>query len=80
MTKLKLFQFTIGDVDEPEIVMQQIVYARLRSKPEGKWALDNAASIMYTYDSNNNDWFYRVEVFADFEDPKLATEYKLRFA
>ena len=84
MTKLEIFSFTIGDVDEPELVMDMIVRSRLKSKAEGRWALDNATKIEYNItngdDTDWGKWYHRVNVFAHFEDARLATEYKLRFA
>ena len=84
MTKLQIFSFTVGDIDEPELVMDMIVRSRLKSKEEGRWALDNATKIEYNIvngdDTDWGNWYYRVNVFAHFEDARLATEYKLRFA
>ena len=76
--------FTIGDVDEPELVMDMIVSARLRSTKAGQWVLDNCKKIRYNYSDGAEteggySWYYRVNVFAEFADDKLATEYCLRF-
>jgi hypothetical protein len=83
MTRLEVLSFTVGDVDEPELVMDLIVKSRLKSKRAGVWVLDNAEKIEYNItDGDDTDWgkwYYRVRVYAHFADAKLATEYKLRF-
>ena len=84
MTKIQIFSFTIGEIDEPELALDAIVRHRLKTKTEGQWALDNATKIEYNItDGDDTDWgkwYYRVNVYAHFEDARLATEYKLRFA
>lgn len=76
-TTLTLDSFTIGDVDEPDLYIGQVV-DRILNSELGEW-LDSIGSAVYTHRFLDSDCFYyRVKITARMSEEN-AVYYKLKW-
>ena len=76
MTRIKILEFNVGDVDNIELVASMIVESKLKGTKQGQWALDNCKDIRYSISNRVEDYIICVE--ADVED-SAATYFNLRW-
>lgn len=79
MKTVELFSFKLGDTDDYEITTPLIVEDKIKTTPEGKWALNNNCEISYHLDARQYDYYHmRVCVTTELTD-KQATEFYLKY-
>ena len=76
MTRIKILEFNVGDVDDLDLVANMIVESKLKGTKQGQWALDNSKDIRYSISHRYEDYIIRVE--AEVED-SAATYFNLRW-
>ena len=70
-------EFTLGDVEDPEVYAAEPLYA-WQISDQGKWVLENAVEQPYwTQQIDPSHYGYRFSVRAKFKDKKI-TEWLLR--
>jgi hypothetical protein len=78
MTRIKILEFNVGDVDDLDIVAGMIVESKLKGTEQGQWALDNSKDIRYSILHRTEVLNYLIRVEADVED-SAATYFNLRW-
>jgi len=78
MTRIKILEFNVGDVDDLNLVASMIVESKLKGTEPGQWALDNCKDIRYSISHRNEVVNYIIRVEADVED-SAATYFNLRW-
>ena len=78
MTRIKILEFNIGDVDNLDLVAGMIVESKLKGTKQGQWALDNSKDIRYSISHRYEDYSYIIRVEADVED-SAGTYFNLRW-
>jgi len=78
MTRIKILEFDVGDVDEIDLVAGMIVQHKLKSTDSGQWVLDNIDNIRYSVLSGGPVSKYMIRVEADVDDAD-ATYFQLRW-
>lgn len=74
--KLKVHNFLMGDVDEPELYASAPL-AKWQETDKAKWLKENS-KVDLTYCINPYQWGFMVEIYADL-DHKRLTYYKLKW-
>ena len=78
MTRIKILEFSVGDVDNLDLVASMIVESKLKGTEQGQWALDNSKDIRYSILHRNEVLNYLIRVEAEVED-SAATYFNLRW-
>jgi hypothetical protein len=78
MTRIKILEFNVGDVDDINLVAGMIVESKLKSTKQGQWALDNSKDIRYSISERVEVLNYIIRVEAEVED-SAATYFNLRW-
>lgn len=78
MTRIKILEFNVGDVDNLDLVANMIVESKLKGTEQGQWALDNSKDIRYSISERAEVLNYIIRVEADVED-SAATYFNLRW-
>jgi hypothetical protein len=78
MTRIKILEFNVGDVDNLDLVDSMIVESKLKGTEQGQWALDNCKDIRYSILDRVEVFNYIIRVEADVED-SAATYFNLRW-
>jgi len=78
MTRIKILEFDVGDVDEIDLVAGMIVQHKLKRTDCGQWAIDNIHDIRYSILSDGPIDRYTIRVEADMDDA-AATYFQLRW-
>ena len=78
MTRIKILEFNVGDVDNLDLVANMIVESKLKGTAQGQWALDNSKDIRYSISHRYEDYNYIIRVEAEVED-SAATYFNLRW-
>jgi len=78
MTRIKILEFNVGDVDNLDLVAGMIVESKLKGTEPGQWALDNSKDIRYSISERVEVFDYIIRVEADVED-SAATYFNLRW-
>ena len=78
MTRIKILEFNVGDVDNLDLVASMIVESKLRGTEQGQWALDNCKDIRYSISDRVEVFNYIIRVEAEVED-SAATYFNLRW-
>ncbi len=68
----------MGDVDDPDIYVAEPIM-RWRQTNVGAWALENAQELSYNICPDPSTFGYRVDIVGKIDDPRIITEYYLRF-
>jgi len=76
MTRIKILEFNVGDVDNLDLVASMIVESKLKGTKQGQWALDNSKDIRYSISEQAEvlNYIIRVEV-----EDSAATYFNLRW-
>jgi len=78
MTRIKILEFNVGDVDNLDLVASMIVESKLKGTKQGQWALDNSKDIRYSISEQAEVLNYIIRVEAEVED-SAATYFNLRW-
>lgn len=78
MTRIKILEFNVGDVENLNLVAGMIVESKLKGTEQGQWALDNSKDIRYSISEEIEVLTYIIRVEADVED-SAATYFNLRW-
>jgi len=78
MTRIKILEFNVSDVDNLDLVASMIVESKLKGTRQGQWALDNSKDIRYSISERVEVFDYIIRVEADVED-SAATYFNLRW-
>jgi len=78
MTRIKILEFNVGDVDNLDLVANMIVESKLKGTEQGQWALDNSKDIRYSISDQADGLSYLIRVEAEVED-SAATYFNLRW-
>ena len=78
MTRIKILEFNVGDVDNLDLVAGMIVESKLKGTEQGQWALDNSKDIRYSISDQAEVLSYLIRVEAEVED-SAATYFNLRW-
>lgn len=69
----------MGDVDDIDIYVAQPIYD-WQQTAKGRWVMENAHSLTYLTQPDENYWGHRVAIRGEITDPKKITEYFLRWS
>ena len=78
MTRIKILEFNVSDVDNLDLVASMIVESKLKGTKQGQWALDNSKDIRYSISERVEVLNYIIRVEAEVED-SAATYFNLRW-
>ena len=78
MRTVKLFDFSLGDIENSPPNVKHLVESKLNGTPQGKWALDNGGTISFHLDVRIPEIGMRAIVTAIVTD-KEATEFYLKY-
>lgn len=70
-------QFSLGDVDDPEIYLAAPVY-EWQQTDHGKWVMENCKDVSYSVSTESDTFSYRVTIYGHLED-KEHTYYRLKY-
>jgi len=76
MLRIQVFDFDVGDVDEPHLVMPMIIDSKLKGCEKGQWVLDNSQNLRYSIQNDGTTWGYHIIVEAEVDDA-AATYFQL---
>ena len=76
--KIDFYTFTMGDVDDFD-VYANLAINRWQQTEQGQWVMANAHSLTYHTHPDDRDWGHRVTIRGQISEPKLITEYFLRW-
>ena len=76
--KINFHRFNIPDTDDPDIMVAEPLLAWQRTE-KGVWVMTHAHELTYYHRPDSNFWGYDVVVRGEIRDPRLVTEYFLRW-
>jgi hypothetical protein len=76
--KLRFHSFRLGDVEDPSIYAAPGILA-WQDTAQGQWAMNHARDVEFVIQTDPTDYGYQVVIQGQIDDPKLITEYHLRF-
>jgi len=74
---VKLHQFNMGDVEDPEIYAAHPIY-EWQQTDYGKWCMTNAVDVRYSISLDHNTYGYKAVISGDLED-KMYTFWLLKY-
>ena len=76
--KITFHRFNIGDVEDPDIAIAAPLL-EWQETTKGQWVMANARDLRYYTQPDTRFWGYDVAIRGEITDPRLVTEYFLRW-
>lgn len=76
--KLTFHRFNIADTIDPDIAAAEPILA-WQSTEQGRWVMQHAHDLTYHHQPDANYWGYDVVIRGKISDPRLVTEYLLKW-
>jgi hypothetical protein len=76
--KITFHRFNIGDVEDPDITIAAPML-EWQETAKGQWVMQHARDLRYYTQPDSMHWGYDVAIRGEITDPRLVTEYYLRW-
>lgn len=76
--RITFHTFSMGDVEDPEIMAAQPIYAWQRTE-HGNWVMQHAHDVAYDIHTDPTCYGYKVTIHGIIADAPKVTEYYLRW-
>jgi hypothetical protein len=76
--KINFYRFNISDTVDPAIAAAEPILTWQRTE-HGKWVMQHAQDLTYHNQLDDKFWGYNVVIRGTLHDPRLVTEYFLRW-
>jgi hypothetical protein len=76
--KINFHQFTMGDVEDPDIYAAEPIMSWQKTE-QGRWVMEHAHNLTYHQQPDQHTWGHRFVIRGEINDPRKITEYFLRW-
>ena len=73
-----VYEFKIGDTDEPDVIANMVIIGWLEENRIGKWIFENKIPLSTRIVSNTNNWQPVVEVYATLTEIQQTQYYLIK--